>query len=67
LTRKVYGFDFENWYLKGYWGNGYIPYSLLNGDVVIANIFSRQSKYFDCSSTECSPIITSIWKGNRHV
>jgi GNAT superfamily N-acetyltransferase len=38
LTRKVYGFDFENWYLKGYWGNGYIPYSLLNGDVVIANI-----------------------------
>jgi GNAT superfamily N-acetyltransferase len=38
LTRKVYGFDFEAWYLNGYWSDRYIPYSLLSGDTIIANI-----------------------------
>lgn len=26
LTKKIYGFDFEQWFQTGYWGNGYIPY-----------------------------------------
>ncbi|MFT5838576.1 MAG: GNAT superfamily N-acetyltransferase [Flavobacteriales bacterium] len=39
LTRKVYGFDFEDWYLNGYWGDRYIPYSLLNGGTMISSIF----------------------------
>lgn len=38
LTREVFGFDFENWYSKGYWGAQYIPYSLLDGDKVVSNI-----------------------------
>ena len=38
LTRKVYGFDFEKWYLSGYWGDYYLPYSLVIGDTMIANI-----------------------------
>lgn len=38
LTEKIYGFDFEQWYQAGYWGNGYVPYSLLDGERIIANV-----------------------------
>jgi len=38
LTRKTYGFDFENWYQDGYWGNGYIPHSLLDGETLVSNV-----------------------------
>jgi GNAT superfamily N-acetyltransferase len=38
LTKKEYGFDFEDWYLGGYWGDYYVPYSLVHGDTIIANI-----------------------------
>lgn len=39
LTRKVFGFDFEDWYINGYWGDRYIPYSLLDGGTMISSIF----------------------------
>lgn len=39
LTRKTYGFDFEEWYQNGYWKDRYIPYVLLDGDKVISNVF----------------------------
>ncbi|MGB7603957.1 MAG: GNAT family N-acetyltransferase [Lutisporaceae bacterium] len=38
LTKKTYGFDFEQWYQNGYWGSGYIPYSLLDGESIVANV-----------------------------
>lgn len=38
LTRKIYGFDFEEWYQNGYWMDRYIPYALLDGNNVIANV-----------------------------
>jgi predicted N-acetyltransferase YhbS len=38
LTKKTYGFDFEQWYQNGYWGNRYLPYSLMDGDTIIANV-----------------------------
>lgn len=38
LTRETFGFDFEQWYIDGYWQKRYIPYSLLDGDRVVANI-----------------------------
>lgn len=38
LTRKTYGFDFEEWYRNGYWQKRYIPYVLLDGDNVISNV-----------------------------
>ena len=37
LTDKTYGFNFKEWYEAGYWEEGYIPYSLLDGDKLIAN------------------------------
>lgn len=38
LAQKIFGIDFEEWYKEGYWGNGYITYSLLDGDIVVANV-----------------------------
>ena len=38
LTQKTYGFDFEQWYQGGYWGNSYVPYSLMDGENIVANV-----------------------------
>ena len=38
LTEKTYGFNFRKWYEEGYWGKGYIPYSLLDGNKLVANV-----------------------------
>lgn len=38
LTEVTYGFNFEEWYQNGFWGDRYIPYSLLDGDKVISNV-----------------------------
>lgn len=38
LTQKVYGFDFEQWFKLGYWGEKYKPYSLMKDNKVIANV-----------------------------
>ncbi len=38
LARKTYGFDFEEWYQQGFWGDRYCPYSLLHRDEIIANV-----------------------------
>lgn len=37
LTEKTYGFNFKSWYEAGYWGEEYIPYSLLDGEKLVAN------------------------------
>ena len=38
LTEQTYGFNFRKWYEAGYWGKAYIPYSLLDGDKLVANV-----------------------------
>jgi predicted N-acetyltransferase YhbS len=38
LTEKTFGFNFEKWYQYGYWKNQYIPYSLMDGEVVVSNV-----------------------------
>ena len=38
LTEVTFGFNFEEWYLGGYWGKQYLPYSLLHDDKVISNV-----------------------------
>jgi GNAT superfamily N-acetyltransferase len=38
LTEAVFGFSLENWYHDGFWGDYYIPYSLLNHDKVVSNV-----------------------------
>ncbi|MGO4734459.1 GNAT family N-acetyltransferase [Paenibacillus sp. 2KB_22] len=38
LAANTFEINFENWYQQGYWGEGYIPYSYVDGDQVIANV-----------------------------
>ncbi|MBQ9673345.1 MAG: GNAT family N-acetyltransferase [Ruminococcus sp.] len=38
LTKKTFGFDFEDWYKNGFWNDNYIPYSIIENDKVIANV-----------------------------
>ncbi len=38
LTRKIFGFDFEQWYNGGYWQERFIPYSLIDGNTVVSNV-----------------------------
>ncbi|MHB8131821.1 MAG: GNAT family N-acetyltransferase [Mobilitalea sp.] len=38
LAKKVYGFDFEEWYQQGYWSNKYRPHSLVHNGEVVANV-----------------------------
>lgn len=38
LTEKTFGFNFIYWYNNRLWGEQYIPYSLIDGEKVIANV-----------------------------
>ncbi len=38
LTQKIFGFDFEKCVVDGYFEGDYIPYSLMEGDKIIANV-----------------------------
>lgn len=38
LTKKTYGFDFEDWNKGGYWQERYLPYVLMDDKEVISNV-----------------------------
>jgi hypothetical protein len=38
LTQATYGFDLEYSYANGYWGDNYIPYSLLRDNEIVSNV-----------------------------
>lgn len=38
LTRKTFGFDFEQWFQDGHWQDQYIPYSMIDGEQVVSNV-----------------------------
>lgn len=45
LTQKTFGFTLEDWYQNGYWGDEYIPYSLVDHDRVIANVSVNRMRF----------------------
>ena len=45
LTRKTFGFDFEGWYAAGGWEGDYLPYSLMDGDRMIANVSVNRMRF----------------------
>ena len=45
LTRKTFGFDFENWVTQGYFEGDYIPYSFLSDGKVISNVSANIMKF----------------------
>lgn len=48
LTGKTYGFNFEDWYLQGFWTDRYIPYSLIHQDQVVSNVSVNPIDYLIC-------------------
>ena len=38
LTQDTYGFNFEFWHEAGFWGNQYIPYSLVHDGKMVSNV-----------------------------
>jgi len=46
LTREIFGFDFIDWYEKGYWSDKYIPHILAdNNGKVISNVSVNLMKF----------------------
>jgi GNAT superfamily N-acetyltransferase len=59
LTKKTYSFDFEDWYQAGYWGDRYIPYSLVHKEEVVSNIsVNRMDFWIDGEIRHCLQIGT---------
>lgn len=38
LAEATFGLNFENWYQMGYWGDAYVPYSVVIDGRVVANV-----------------------------
>lgn len=51
LTERTFCFNFVKWYSNGFWGEKYIPHSLVDGEKVIANV-SVNLMDFDMDGTE---------------
>lgn len=45
LTRKVFGFDFENWVTQGYFEGDYIPYSFLHDGKIVSNVSANIMRF----------------------
>lgn len=45
LAGHVFGLDFEEWFQNGFWGQQYIPYSLLSKGQVVANVSVNQMEF----------------------
>ena len=38
LAKKTFGLDFEDWYENGFWREHYVPYSMVQGEEIVANV-----------------------------
>jgi len=38
LAQLTFGLDFEGWYRNGFWGDSYVPYSILEDGEIVANV-----------------------------
>lgn len=64
LAQRIFEFDFEQWYQDGYWKEQYIPYSMIDGDKVVANIsvnimnfkvFGEEKRYIQLGTVMTNP------------
>lgn len=48
LAEKTFGFNLIEWYRNGYWGSSYLPYSIVDGNKIVANVsVNRMDFTFD--------------------
>lgn len=60
LIEETYGFNFRNWYEGGYWKDRYIPYSLLDGVKVVANVSINVMDFLFLGEKKCYVQIGTI-------
>lgn len=48
LAEKTFQLNFEDWYQNGFWGDCYIPYSIVADGRVVSNVSVNQME-FDCN------------------
>ena len=46
LTKKTFGFDFEDWVTGGYFEGDYIPYSFIEDGKIISNVSANRMTFF---------------------
>ena len=46
ITREVFGFDFEDWYQRGFWDDRYICHSFLEEGQIISNVSTSKFELF---------------------
>ena len=42
LTQKTFGFDFEGWVTNGYFEGDYIPFSYVEGGIMVSNVSANR-------------------------
>lgn len=48
LAEATFGINFEQWYTNNYWGDNYIPYSLVHNNKVVSNVsISKMEIHFE--------------------
>ena len=50
LTRKTFGFDFEEWVTRGYYEGDYIPYSYVRDGKIISNVSVNRMDFWQNGS-----------------
>ena len=45
LAENTFGIDFESWYQNSYWTDKYNPYSIVHGDLIVANVSVNAANY----------------------
>lgn len=45
LTKKIFGFDFEDWVIGGYFEGDYIPYSFIEDGKIISNVSANRMTF----------------------
>ncbi len=66
LTKKTYGFDFEQWYQSGYWQGQYIPYSILYENEVVANVSVNTMEFLIHGSRVCPIQLGTVMTEESH-
>lgn len=69
LAKNTFDFDFETYYQSGYWNERYIPYALLDGDKVVANVAANILKFSvlgeEKSYIQIGTVMTDVAYRNR--
>lgn len=62
LSRVTFGISFEEWYAKGFWGEKYQCFSLLNNNTIIANVSVNTLKWIIngklCNALQLGTVMT---------